>query len=77
LRLDAQDPVFRDVERARTCESTGQKVDVHQLDAVQLKIHVYQLNEDPAAEETNEEEQIQTNTHLVLPSRELEGVWDK
>ncbi|KAI9032270.1 pachytene checkpoint protein 2 [Hyaloraphidium curvatum] len=76
LSLDLHDTVFREVEFARTCESTGQRSEVHQLDSVELKVHVYQLNDDPVAEEINEEEQIQTNSHLLLPSRELEGLWD-
>lgn len=78
LDLDRSDSVFREIEAARVCESASGD-EVIPLDGIQLKIHVYQLNEDPAVEEVEEGEgeEVQTNSHLVLPSRELEGLWDK
>ena len=40
------------------------------------QIHVYQLNEDGPSDELDEEDAT-TNSQLLLPSKELTGLWDR
>ena len=40
------------------------------------QIHVYQLNEDEPSDELDEEDAT-TNSQMLLPSKELTGLWDR
>ncbi|KXS19753.1 AAA-domain-containing protein, partial [Gonapodya prolifera JEL478] len=46
------------------------------LSSCNMSVFVYQLADDEPVEEMNEEENVMTSHHLVLPSRTLEGLWE-
>ncbi|CAG8514234.1 7021_t:CDS:10 [Ambispora leptoticha] len=68
------------VESMKIAEAGGSGDDdseaIYILDDVNLAIHVYQLEEEGAVDEFQEEENVLTAHHWELPSRALEGLWD-
>ncbi|CAG8613109.1 7764_t:CDS:10 [Ambispora gerdemannii] len=67
------------LENMKVAEAGGSSDDseaIYILDDVNLDIHVYQLEEDEAVDEFQEEENVLAANHWELPSRALEGLWD-
>ncbi|ORX98587.1 pachytene checkpoint protein 2 [Basidiobolus meristosporus CBS 931.73] len=56
--------------------STGLEYQVYELEKVTVEFHIYQLNEEEAVEEMNEDENIPVSNHWVLPARCLDGLWE-
>ncbi|KAG9284286.1 hypothetical protein G9A89_002096 [Geosiphon pyriformis] len=76
---DFQDiPLLRDnLENMKVADASGGDSEAIQiLNEVTLNIHVYQLNEEEAVDEFQEEDNVLTANHWELPSRALEGLWD-
>lgn len=59
-----------------TCQ--GNSSDIVSLASVTLQIHVYQLSEEDSVDEYGEEDaEVSTANNWILPSRGLDGVWDR
>ena len=56
---------------------SGNASEFQTLENVILNIHIYQLNEDDAIEEYQDDENLLTAHHWDLPARALDGLWDK
>ncbi|KAI9193176.1 TR-interacting protein 13 [Polychytrium aggregatum] len=64
------------VSRIRICEiPRTDSQSVVELDRVALKIHVYQLNKEDGVDELDDEDNIVTSNHWILPAASLDGVW--
>ncbi|RUS14475.1 P-loop containing nucleoside triphosphate hydrolase protein [Endogone sp. FLAS-F59071] len=72
-------PFLREnVEFIKICEARGNSSDIVSLASVTLQIHVYQLNEEDSVDEYGEEDaEVSTASNWILPSRGLDGVWDR
>ncbi|CAG8642192.1 11414_t:CDS:10, partial [Funneliformis caledonium] len=66
----------KNVEYIRVSEVMGNASEFQTLENVILNIHIYQLNEDDAIEEYQDDENLLTAHHWDLPARALDGLWD-